>query len=40
MQLIDRYQNAGFEAVAEGVMDFFERRDDLQRPWRGFRPWR
>jgi len=32
MHLIDRYQNAGFESVADGVMDFFERRHDLQRP--------
>ena len=32
MQLIGRYHNAGFEAVADGVMDFFERRHDLQRP--------
>lgn len=32
MHLIARYQNAGFESVADGVMDFFERRTDLQRP--------
>ena len=32
MQLIGRYHNAGFEAVADGVMEFFERRQDLQRP--------
>ena len=32
MQLIGRYHNAGFEAVADGVMDFFDRRHDLQRP--------
>ncbi len=32
MQLIGRYRNAGYEAVADGVMDFFERRKDLQRP--------
>ena len=32
MQLIGRYHNAGFESVADGVMDFFERRQDLQRP--------
>jgi len=32
MQLISRYHNAGYEAVADGVMDFFERRKDLQRP--------
>lgn len=29
MQLIGSYRNAGFEAVADGVMDFFERRQDL-----------
>lgn len=32
MHLIGHYQNAGFESVADGVMDFFERRVDLQRP--------
>ncbi len=32
MKLIDRYRNPGYEAVADGVMDFFERRQDLQRP--------
>jgi len=32
MQLIARYQNGGFEAVADGVMEFFDRRQDLQRP--------
>ena len=32
MDLIARYQNAGFEAVADGVMAFFDRRTDLQRP--------
>ncbi|MDH5516569.1 MAG: 2OG-Fe(II) oxygenase [Gammaproteobacteria bacterium] len=32
MQLIARYHNGGFEAVADGVMEFFERRKDLQRP--------
>ena len=31
MQLIGSYRNAGFEAVADGVIDFFERRQDLQR---------
>lgn len=31
MKLIGRYHNAGFEAIADGVMDFFERRKDLQR---------
>ena len=32
MQLIGRYRNAGFESVADGVMDFFDRRQELQRP--------
>ncbi len=32
MKLIGRYHNAGFEAVADGVIDFFDRRHDLQRP--------
>ena len=32
MQLIARYRNAGFEALADGVMAFFDRRVDLQRP--------
>lgn len=38
MELIGRYHNAGFEAVADGVMDFFERRADLQRPGIAFGP--
>ncbi len=38
MQLIGRYHNAGFESVADGVMDFFERRKDLQRPGVAFGP--
>mgnify|MGYP002525320828 FL=1 len=38
MQLISRYQNPGYEAVADGVMDFFERRQDLQRPGVAFGP--
>ena len=38
MRLIDRYQNSGYEAVADGVMDFFERRQDLQRPGVAFGP--
>lgn len=38
MQLIGRYHNAGFESVADGVMDFFERREDLQRPGVAFGP--
>lgn len=32
MQMIGRYRNAGFEAIADTVMDFFERRQDLHRP--------
>ena len=32
MQLSGHYRNAGFETVADGVMDFFDRRQDLQRP--------
>jgi len=38
MQLIGRYRNAGFESVADGVMDFFERRKDLQRQGVAFDP--
>ena len=38
MQLIGSYRNAGFESVADGVMDFFERRKDLQRPGVAFGP--
>ena len=38
MQMIGRYLNAGFESVADGVMDFFERRQDLQRPGVAFGP--
>jgi hypothetical protein len=38
MQLIGQYQNSGYEAVADGVMDFFERRQDLQRPGVAFGP--
>jgi hypothetical protein len=32
MKLIGSYKNSGFEVVADGVMDFFEKRTDLQRP--------
>lgn len=32
MHLIGRYHNTGFESVADGVMEFFDRRRDLQRP--------
>ncbi|MEB3241339.1 MAG: 2OG-Fe(II) oxygenase, partial [Synechococcus sp.] len=38
MELIARYRNAGFEALADGVMAFFERRSDLQRPGVAFGP--
>ena len=32
MKMIGSYRNAGFEAIADGVMAFFEKRKDLQRP--------
>jgi hypothetical protein len=38
MQLIARYRNAGYDALADGVMAFFERRADLQRPGVAFGP--
>ena len=38
MQLIARYGNAGFEALADGVMAFFDRRPDLQRQGVAFGP--
>ena len=38
MKLIGRFRNAGFEAVADGVMAFFDRRSDLQRPGVAFGP--
>ena len=38
MRLIARYRNAGFEALADGVMAFFDRRTDLQRPGAAFGP--
>ena len=38
MKLMGRYQNSGFEAVADGVMDFFDRRKDLQQPGVAFGP--
>jgi hypothetical protein len=31
MQLIGTFRNAGYEALADGVMAFFDRRPDLQR---------
>ena len=36
--LIARYRNAGFEAVADGAMAFFDRRTDLQRAGVAFGP--
>jgi len=30
MDLIGKYKNSGFEAVADGVISFFDRRNDLQ----------
>ncbi len=36
--LIATYRNAGYEAVADGVMAFFDRRPDLQRPGVAFGP--
>ena len=30
MELIGRYKNSGFEAIADGVISFFDRRKDLQ----------
>ena len=38
MMLIGRYRNAGFEAVADAVTEFFGRREDLQRPGVAFGP--
>ena len=38
MNLIGRFHNTGFEAVADGVMSFFDRRTDLQRPGIAFGP--
>jgi len=38
MKLIRQYHNAGFEAIADGVMGFFDRRQDLQRPGIAFGP--
>ena len=29
MELIGKYKNSGFEAVADGVISFFDRRKDL-----------
>jgi len=38
MDLIARYRNPGYAALADGVMAFFERRVDLQRPGVAFGP--
>ncbi|MFO8237301.1 MAG: 2OG-Fe(II) oxygenase [Prochlorococcaceae cyanobacterium] len=38
MDLIARYRNAGYTAVADAVMAFFERRADLRRPGVAFGP--
>jgi len=38
VQLIGRYHNAGFDALADGVMAFFAQRSDLQRPGVAFGP--
>jgi hypothetical protein len=38
VDLIARYRNAGYTAVADGVMAFFERRADLRRPGVAFGP--
>jgi hypothetical protein len=38
MNLLATYRNAGFEALADGVMVFYERRVDLRRPGVAFGP--
>ena len=38
MQLIGTYRNAGYAALADGVMAFFDHRGDLQRPGVAFGP--
>ena len=38
MNLIGRYSNAGFASVADAVREFYERREDLQRPGVAFGP--
>lgn len=38
VSLIASYRNGGYEAVADGVMAFFDRRPDLQRPGVAFGP--
>ena len=39
MNLIGAYRNSGFEAVADAVSEFFEQRQDLQRPGVAFGGW-
>jgi hypothetical protein len=36
MQLIGSFRNAGYEALAEAIETFFDRRPDLQRPGTAF----
>ena len=38
MNLIGRYSNSGYLSVADAVQEFFERREDLQRPGVAFGP--
>ena len=38
ISLIGRYRSAGYEAVADGVMAFFDRRTDLHRAGIAFGP--
>ncbi|MFM9099895.1 MAG: hypothetical protein ACKOPS_00630, partial [Cyanobium sp.] len=38
MTLIAAYRNAGYAALADGVIAFFDRRSDLQRPGVAFGP--
>jgi hypothetical protein len=38
MNLLASYRNSGFEALADGVMAFYERRVDLRRPGVAFGP--
>jgi len=36
MRLIGSFRNAGYEALADGILSFFDRRPDLQRPGTAF----
>ena len=36
MRLIGSFRNAGYEALADGILSFFDRRLDLQRPGTAF----